>query len=71
MEINDTTMMVTRFSQLLGFAPYTIIRNKLNQIVDFKLNRALCVYAAALMLGFSISSNYALLYDSTSGHALR
>lgn len=71
MEINDTTSTVTGLCQLFGFAPYKIIRNKMNQIVDFKLSRAMCVYSTTIIIVFSISANYALLYDLNSGHSVR
>lgn len=71
MEINETTMPLTWLCRLLGYAPYKMTRNKLNQMVDFKLSRALCVYGTTLMIVFSVSSNVALLYDMYSGHSLR
>lgn len=71
MEINDTTMTLTRVCQLVGFAPYKIVRNKVNQIVDFKLSRVNSIYGLVFMIVFSAFSNYALLYDLYSGHSLR
>lgn len=71
MEINDTTLTLTYMCQFLGFAPYKIVRNKLKQIVDFKLSRIMCIYGMTSMIVFGVSSNYALLYDLYSGHSLR
>lgn len=71
MEINETTTTVTWLCQLFGFAPYKFIRNNMNQIVDFKLSRAMCVYSTAIIIIFTISANYALIYDSNSGHSVR
>lgn len=71
MEINDTTIPLIWFYQLYGFAPYKIVRNKVNQIIDFKRNRILCIYGVTIIITFTLASNYALLYDFYSGHALR
>lgn len=71
MEINETTTTVTWLCQLFGFAPYKFIRNNMNQIVDFKLSRAMCVYSTAIIIVFTISANYALIYDLNSGHSVR
>lgn len=71
MEINDTTIPLIWFYQLYGFAPYKIVRNKVNQIIDFKRNRILCIYGVTMIIAFTFASNYALLYDFYSGHALR
>lgn len=71
MEINDTSISVYLSCRWFGFAPYTITRNKLNQIIDFKLHRLSCVYGFVLMFIFCFSTEYALFYDMYSGHSLR
>lgn len=71
MEINGTTMTLTRFYRLFGFAPYKIVRNQVNQTLVFKLNRALCVYGVTLIIVFYGLSNYGLYYDMHSGHPIR
>lgn len=71
MEITETTLSVVWLCQLFGIAPYEIVRNKTNRIVNLKLSRAMCIYSAIFMIICSVSSNYGLLYDLYSGHALR
>lgn len=71
MEITETTLIVKRLCQFFGFAPYNIIRNQSNQIVNFKLSYTMCFYSLALITIFGVSSNIALYYDFHSGHALR
>lgn len=53
MEINEATIDMFLFARWFGFAPYTIIRNSKDQIIDFKLNRPLCFYGLI---------SYAILY---------
>lgn len=69
MEINKTTMKLTWF--LYGFAPYTIVRNIVNQIVDIKLNRVLYVVGLAIMIALTLASNYALVYYYYSKRTFR
>lgn len=71
MEINETTMTLTILCQILGFAPYKFVRNGVNQIVDFKLSRAMSIYGIVFMTTLCAWSNYAILYDLNSGHSLR
>lgn len=70
MEINETTSVVTSMVQLFGFVPFTFVRNKYNQIVDFQLSKWMCAYNAVL-IAFCISSNYGLLYNIYSGNSIR
>lgn len=71
MEINDTTRSVYQACRWYGFVPYSLTRNKLNQIIDLKLSRPLCVYSILLVVFFCISIEYALFYDTYSGYSLR
>lgn len=53
MEINEATIDIFLFARWFGFAPYTVIRNSKDQIIDFKLSRPLCFYGLI---------SYAILY---------
>lgn len=68
MEINDTTKGVYQACHWCGFAPYTIIRNKRNEIVDFKLKWQFCVFAVVLVIFFTFST---LLNGNDSAQLLR
>lgn len=71
MEITETTESVVWLSKLFGMAPYEIIRNEANNIVDLRLSTPMCVYSTIFMIICSVSSNYGLFYDMFSGRALR
>lgn len=58
MEINDTTFCVFAGFRMFGLAPYTIVRNKTGGIVDFALNRWLCVYSCLILIVFGCLANY-------------
>lgn len=63
MEINETTQSVTFLCRLFGFAPYKIIRERMNQIVDFKLSYAMCCYSIALIIFLIVSPNVTLYFE--------
>lgn len=63
MEISETTLALVRLCQFNGIAPYKIVRNKANKIVDLKLNPMLCLYSVLFMIVCSVSSSGALLFD--------
>lgn len=59
------------FCRFFGIAPYQVIRNKMNQIIDLKLSPSMCVYSVIFIISCTFLSNYGLWYDSNSGHPLR
>lgn len=71
MEINETTIAVYYSSRLLGFAPYSLKRNKVNQITEIQFNRNLCVYSILFLSVLCILTNYGLVYDTESEHPIR
>lgn len=71
MEITETTKSVVWLSKIFGMAPYEIIRNEANNIVDLKLSTPMCAYSTIFMIIGCISSNWGLFYDMFSGRALR
>lgn len=71
MEINDTTKSVYQACHWYGIAPYKIIRNKRNEIVDFKLKWQFCVVSIILVIFYIFSIEYALTNDTNAGYLLR
>lgn len=71
MEINETTQSITFLCQIFGIAPYKIIRNGLNQIVDLKLSYAMCIYSIALITAFSALFIASVFYDVHFRHSVR
>lgn len=72
MEINKTTLSVYFYStRLFGFAPYSIEQNKLNQIIQVKYSRFLCIYSVALLILLAALTNYGLYFDATSPIPIR
>lgn len=71
MEINKTTLSVYYSARLFGFAPYCIERNKLNQIIQVKFSRLLCVYSVTLLVVLGCLTNYGLYFDATSTFPIR
>lgn len=71
MEINDTTKSVYQACHFYGFAPYTIIRNKRNEIIDLKLGFWALVYSFVLVVFFCISVEYASINDPEGGYLVR
>lgn len=71
MEINDTTIAIYYSSRLLGFAPYSLKRNKLNQITEIQISRNLCLYSMFLVIILCALTNYGLVYDNESSHPIR
>lgn len=72
MEINDTTIHIYSMCRWFGLAPYTIKRNKLNKkIIDFKLNRPLCIYSCLLLIFMLFFTEYAIIYDLHAGRSIR
>lgn len=71
MEINKTTLFVYYTARLFGFAPYSIEQNKLNQMIQVKFSRGLCIYSFALSIVLAALTNYGLYFDATSTYPLR
>lgn len=71
MEINKTTLSVYYSARLFGFAPYAIEQNKLNQMIQVKCSRFLCIYSVALLLILAALTNYGLYFDATSSFPIR
>lgn len=66
MEINSTTVSFFHTCRLLGTAPYTLQRDKHNQIVDFKLNRIYCVYSIVLLIVFCATAHSSIFIEISS-----
>lgn len=58
MEINNTTFSVFMSYRLFGLAPYKIVRNQSRRIIDFTLNRWLCVYGWIILIIYACVANY-------------
>ncbi|XP_031629035.1 gustatory receptor for sugar taste 43a-like [Contarinia nasturtii] len=71
MEINKTTLSVYYAARLFGFAPYSIQQNKLNQIIQVKYSRFLCIYSVTLLILLGTLTNYGIYFDATSAIPLR
>lgn len=71
MEINNTTIITYYSSRLFGFAPYTLTRDKFNQVRDVKFSRFLCAYSVITVTAFSLLTNYGLYYDTHSVYPIR
>lgn len=71
MELSDTTRSILICCRWYGLAPYTIKRNKRNEIIDLKLSWWSCVFSLALVIFFIISVEYASLTDPNEGYSLR
>lgn len=71
MEINKTTLSVYYSARLFGFAPYAIEQNKLNQIIQVKFSRLLCIYSVTLLVVLGVLTNYGLYFDATSTFPIR
>lgn len=71
MEINKTTLSVYYTARLFGFAPYAIEQNKLNQIIQVKFSRFLCIYSVTLLIVLAALTNYGLYFDATSPIPIR
>lgn len=71
MEINDVTIGVYYSSRLLGFAPYSLKRNKLNQITGIEFSRNLCLYSIFFSITLCALTNYGLVYDTESEYPIR
>lgn len=71
MEINKTTLSVYYTARLFGFAPYAIEQNKLNQIIQVKFSRFLCIYSVTLLIVLAVLTNYGLYFDATSSYPIR
>lgn len=71
MEINDTTMSIFVWSRWFGEAPYTIVRNNRNQIINFELNRAICIYSLTLAIFLFCLTNYLIIHELNMGRPVR
>lgn len=71
MEISETTINVYYACRLFGFAPYSLIRKKNNEIVSIESNKFLCIYSILLFTTITCCTVYGLYYDSTSEHSIR
>lgn len=71
MEINNTTISVYYTSCALGFAPYSLARDKFNQFIHVKFNRLLCIYSIAFLTIFCALTNYGLYFDTNSKFPIR
>lgn len=71
MEINKTTLSVYYSTRLFGFAPYSIEQTKLNQIIQVKFSRILCIYSVILLIVLTALTNYGLYFDATSTFPIR
>lgn len=61
MEVNDTTIQIFRSCRWSGVAPYNIVRNGFNQIVDITINRRLCIYSSILLVVLMLLSNMTVI----------
>lgn len=71
MELSDTTRSILTCCRWYGLAPYTIKRNKRNEIIDLKLSLWSCVFSFVLVVFFIISVEYASMTDPDEGYSLR
>lgn len=71
MEISEPTIIVYYSSRILGFAPYSLKRNKLHQITEIKFNVFLCAYSVLILSSLIGLTIYGLVHDTNSKLPLR
>lgn len=54
-----------------GIAPYNLLRDKENQIVDYKLNRFLCLFSLLLLFAFCASIHSTIVCECLSSDPIR
>lgn len=71
MEVNDTTIEIFRSCRWSGVAPYNIVRNGFNQIVDITINRRLCIYSLILLVVLMLLSNMTVIIGYLKDESMR